>query len=206
MNTWLKWNTWFSFQQKTNPNASRLRQIQLFGSDTFDPDIRPSGNGAKIGRVQRSQVRGLISVNYKKQLFDFCTSLKWNLYSFREDPYSPQSICPSNDKSWDLVTDIINQVADMHPDSTWLHIGKMIFVLNFQYWISSTEGPVLKCYNWRSSTEIVVLKVSKVRKPLCLPLGCDEVYQLGQCPICTERLTKWNEMGKERPDFLYKFY
>lgn len=64
--------------------------------------------------------------------------------SLREVPIYPQSLCPSQDKSWTLVTEIIDQVLSLHPESAWLHIG------------------------------------------------CDEVYQLGQCSVCSEKLMSAN--------------
>ena len=41
----------------------------------------------------------------------------------REVPIYPQSICPSQDKSWAIVQEIIDQVLSLHPDAAWLHIG-----------------------------------------------------------------------------------
>ena len=62
----------------------------------------------------------------------------------REVPYHPQAVCPSQNGTWTLVTAIIDQVLELHPDANWLHIG------------------------------------------------CDEVYHLGQCPLCVERLAAAN--------------
>lgn len=62
----------------------------------------------------------------------------------REVSEHPQSICPSKDKSWTFITEVIDQVLEMHPKSNWLHIG------------------------------------------------CDEVYQLGQCSVCSEKIARAN--------------
>lgn len=62
----------------------------------------------------------------------------------REVPIYPQSICPSQDRSWTIIQEMIDQVLSLHPDAAWLHIG------------------------------------------------CDEVYQLGQCPICSQKLLTAN--------------
>ena len=65
-------------------------------------------------------------------------------YELREVSVYPQSICPSKNGSWSLITEMIDQMTSLHPASSWLHIG------------------------------------------------CDEVYQLGLCPICTEKLIQSN--------------
>merc|ERR1712051_836179 len=62
----------------------------------------------------------------------------------REVPIYPQSICPSQDRSWTIIQEMIDQVLSLHPDAAWLHIG------------------------------------------------CDEDYQLGQCPICSQKLLTAN--------------
>ncbi|QQP50186.1 Hexosaminidase Dlike [Caligus rogercresseyi] len=67
----------------------------------------------------------------------------------REVPIYPQSICPSQEKSFEVITQMIDQVFSLHPRSKWLHIG------------------------------------------------LDEVYQLGQCTLCSERINKANA----NPDF-----
>jgi len=62
----------------------------------------------------------------------------------REVSAYPQSICPTNQDAWTLVSTIIQQVNELHPTSQHIHIG------------------------------------------------CDEVYQVGQCAKCLERLAKAN--------------
>jgi hypothetical protein len=41
----------------------------------------------------------------------------------REIDEFPQAICPSNNDSFALVREIVDQVMTMHPNSKWLHIG-----------------------------------------------------------------------------------
>jgi len=62
----------------------------------------------------------------------------------REVPWSPQAICPWQERSWQLIRAVIDQVAEAHPDAKWLHVG------------------------------------------------CDEVFQLAQCPVCSERVAAKN--------------
>ncbi len=38
----------------------------------------------------------------------------------REVPYYPQAICPSRDRSWRLVTQIVDQVLSLHPKARWV--------------------------------------------------------------------------------------
>ncbi len=68
----------------------------------------------------------------------------------REVPYYPQAICPSQDRSWNIITQIIDQVLTLHPKARWLHVG------------------------------------------------CDEVYQLGQCSLCSERMAAKNSDPKAK--------
>lgn len=64
--------------------------------------------------------------------------------SLREEPSYPQSLCPSKEDAVDMVRIMVNQIMEIHRDSTHIHIG------------------------------------------------CDEVYQLGQCPKCVSRLAVEN--------------
>lgn len=41
----------------------------------------------------------------------------------REESYYPQALCPSQDKSWNIIKEIIDQVLKLHPKSRWLHVG-----------------------------------------------------------------------------------
>ncbi|CAM1307053.1 hex-4 (predicted) [Pycnogonum litorale] len=58
----------------------------------------------------------------------------------RETPSVPQSLCPSNVRSLELVKEMIRQIMAVHKDSRWIHIG------------------------------------------------CDEVFNLGQCDRCFSRV------------------
>lgn len=62
----------------------------------------------------------------------------------REVPGFPQSMCPSQEAAWATVAAMVDQIMEMHPASTHIHIG------------------------------------------------CDEVFQLGLCPLCTDRLSAAN--------------
>lgn len=64
----------------------------------------------------------------------------------REVQPFPQAICPSNNQTYPLIQEMIDQVLTLHPNSKHIHIG------------------------------------------------CDEVYNIGECPRCQERLEKflWN--------------
>lgn len=73
--------------------------------------------------------------------------LKGELYKhLREVPAFPQAICPSNNQTMRVISDMIDQVLSLHPDVKHIHIGS------------------------------------------------DEVYNIGECALCQERLAKmqWN--------------
>eukprot|EP00090_Calanus_glacialis_P017447 TRINITY_DN27161_c0_g1_i6.p1 TRINITY_DN27161_c0_g1~~TRINITY_DN27161_c0_g1_i6.p1 ORF type:complete len:574 (-),score=170.82 TRINITY_DN27161_c0_g1_i6:154-1875(-) len=74
--------------------------------------------------------------------------------NLREEPSYPQSLCPSREEAVNMVRTMVNQIMEIHRDSTHIHIG------------------------------------------------CDEVYQLGQCRTCVRRLAVENE--KSSADAYYQ--
>ena len=87
----------------------------------------------------------------------------------REVPYLPQAICPSQEGSWRLVTTIIDQVRVPLPKSIKRN----------------------HCLNEHSQ----VLSLHPGSR--WLHVGCDEVFQLGQCPLCLEKISAANNDPKE---------
>ncbi|CAG7833840.1 unnamed protein product [Allacma fusca] len=43
--------------------------------------------------------------------------------SLRENPRYAQTICPKQNTSWNLITQLIDQVIELHPASNYIHIG-----------------------------------------------------------------------------------
>jgi len=64
--------------------------------------------------------------------------------SLREVPRYPQVVCPTNNKTNELIREMINQIMEMHPGVQYLHIGS------------------------------------------------DEVYHIGVCPLCVDRMSRQN--------------
>ena len=98
--------------------------------------------------LKLQELREQREVPYYPQVYVLISALKTKLLT----PNCPafQAICPSQDRSWQIVTQIIDQVLRLHPNSKWLHVG------------------------------------------------CDEVFQLGQCPLCTERMQQRNSDPKSK--------
>ncbi|XP_054168742.1 hexosaminidase D-like isoform X2 [Oppia nitens] len=53
---------------------------------------------------------------------EFALKLK-QFSDLREDPSLPAALCPQNNDSWTFVSQIIDQMAILHPNSRFLHIG-----------------------------------------------------------------------------------
>jgi hexosaminidase len=64
--------------------------------------------------------------------------------SLREVRRYPQVVCPTNNRSTELIRDMIDQIMELHPDIKYLHIGS------------------------------------------------DEVYHIGVCPLCQDRMSRTN--------------
>ena len=118
------------------PYWGRLKNISAKNAYTIE-EIRNLQKWAKkFGMMVIPLVQTFGHLEHALKLADF--------YDLREVSAYPQSLCPSRNGSWHLVTDMIDQITELHSDAKWLHIG------------------------------------------------CDEVFQLGMCSICTEKLMKFN--------------
>ena len=118
------------------PYWGRLKNISAKNAYTIE-EIRNLQRWAKkFGMMVIPLVQTFGHLEHALKLADF--------YDLREVSAYPQSLCPSRNGSWHLVTDMIDQITELHSDAKWLHIG------------------------------------------------CDEVFQLGMCSICTEKLMKFN--------------
>ena len=43
--------------------------------------------------------------------------------NLREEPIYPQSLCPSKEEAVNMVRTMVNQIMEIHRDSTHIHIG-----------------------------------------------------------------------------------
>ena len=43
--------------------------------------------------------------------------------NLREEPSYPQSLCPSREEAVNMVRTMVNQIMEIHRDSTHIHIG-----------------------------------------------------------------------------------
>ena len=118
------------------PYWGRLKNIAAKNAYTIDEVTRLQRWAEKYGMIVIPLVQTFGHLEHALKLADF--------YDLREVSAYPQSVCPSRNGSWQLVTEMIDQITQLHPESKWLHIG------------------------------------------------CDEVFQLGMCSICTEKLMKFN--------------
>lgn len=91
---------------------------------------------------------------------EFALKLK-EFYHLREVPESPQSLCPSLNTSFTFINELITQVVDLH-------------TLNQQQ-----QNMILDRHddNFRNIPKLTHIHI-----------GCDEVYQLGECPRCREKI------------------
>ena len=118
------------------PYWGRLKNIAAKNAYTIDEVKGLQRWATKYGMMVIPLVQTFGHLEHALKLADF--------YDLREVSAYPQSLCPSRNGSWQLVTEMIDQMTELHRDAKWLHIG------------------------------------------------CDEVFQLGMCSICTEKLMKFN--------------
>ena len=109
-------------------------------------------NASALNAFSKKQIKDLISIAKENDLeiiplvqtfghMEHVLKLEEFSHLREMQPY-PQSICPSNDKSFQLISNMIDQIMELHPESRFIHIG------------------------------------------------CDEVFQLGMCSICRDRMLK----------------
>lgn len=91
---------------------------------------------------------------------EFALKLK-EFYHLREVPESPQSLCPSLNSSFTFINELITQVIELHT-------------------LSQQHQNMILNQNEGSSKTIPQLTH--------IHIGCDEVYQLGECPRCREKI------------------
>lgn len=91
---------------------------------------------------------------------EFALKLK-EFYNLREVPESPQSLCPSLNTSFTFITELVSQVVELH-------------MINPQL-----QNEIL---NQKDETSKAISKLTHIH------IGCDEVYQLGECPRCREKI------------------
>lgn len=91
---------------------------------------------------------------------EFALKLK-EFYHLREVPESPQSLCPSLNSSFSFIKEMVSQVIEMHTMSQQ-HQNKILH---------GDDG------SFRTIPALTHIHI-----------GCDEVYQLGECPRCREKV------------------
>lgn len=91
---------------------------------------------------------------------EFALKLK-EFYHLREVPESPQSLCPSLNSSFTFINELITQVVEMH---------------------SLTQLQQNVILNRQDNIYRTIPQLTHIH------IGCDEVYQLGECPRCREKI------------------
>lgn len=91
---------------------------------------------------------------------EFALKLK-EFYHLREVPESPQSLCPSLNSSFTFINEMITQVVELH---------------------TLTQQQQNIILNRKDDTFRTIPKLKHIH------IGCDEVYQLGECPRCREKI------------------
>lgn len=91
---------------------------------------------------------------------EFALKLK-EFYHLREVPESPQSLCPSLNSSFSFIKEMVTQVIELHLTSQ----QQLNKILNHD------DGA------FRNLPQMTHIHI-----------GCDEVYQLGECPRCREKI------------------
>jgi len=130
--------------------------ILLEYEDMF-PHWGPIANISALNAYTRKEIEELLAVAEKNDLgviplvqtfghLEFVLKLE-EFQDLREVRNYPQTICPSNEDAWTTIRTMIDQILEVHPSSSHIHIG------------------------------------------------CDEVYQLGLCSACVERLSLANAVG-----------
>jgi hexosaminidase len=90
---------------------------------------------------------------------EFALKLK-EFYHLREVPESPQSLCPSLNSSFIFINEIITQIIEFHTMSQ----------------------------RQQSSIGNDGSSFGSIPEMTHIHIGCDEVYQLGECPRCREKI------------------
>ncbi|KAL7034425.1 hypothetical protein ACKWTF_007961 [Chironomus riparius] len=94
---------------------------------------------------------------------EFALKLK-EFVHLREVPESPQSICPSLNSSFTLIETLLTQVIQLHT-------------------LSQQQQKILMTRKGRDDEN-----GKDIPELTHIHIGCDEVYQLGECPRCREKV------------------
>lgn len=95
---------------------------------------------------------------------EFALKLK-EFVHLREVPESPQSICPSLNSSFTLIETLLTQVIQLHT-------------------LSQQQQKILMTRKGRDDEN-----GKDIPELTHIHIGCDEVYQLGECPRCREKVS-----------------
>lgn len=93
---------------------------------------------------------------------EFALKLK-EFYHLREIEDTPQSLCPSLNSSFSFIIEMINQVVELHT-------------------LNQKHQQELFSSNDNRNTHRAIPKLTHIH------IGCDEVFQLGECPRCRARV------------------
>lgn len=93
---------------------------------------------------------------------EFALKLK-EFVHLREVPESPQSICPSLNSSFTLIEALLTQVIQLHT-------------------LSQQQQKLIMNRKGRDDDGKDIPELTHIH------IGCDEVYQLGECPRCREKV------------------
>ena len=119
-------------------------------------------NASALNAYSKKQIKELISLATDNHLeiiplvqtfghMEHVLKLEEFSYLREMEPY-PQSICPSNNKSFQIIATMIDQIMALHSESRFIHIG------------------------------------------------CDEVFQLGMCSVCRDRMLKMHLANPRKED------
>lgn len=134
--------------------------------------------------------------------------LKLENFSYlREVPKYPQVVCPTHNDTFPVLTTMIDQVMELHPNIKYLHIG-----CDEVYYLGNCERCGLTMFNnkWTKSQLFLnhVIRIAKYIKktyPHVKPLTWDDEFRnLPESELQESRVSRWLEpvVWKYTPDVL----